>query len=320
MAEISKFFNSAPGDPRTYQASDFADYFGSVLSTGLLHTDNIPALEVKCDGNDLRTYVTPGKAIIQGYLYENTSNLYLEHALPEATYDRIDRIVLRLDKRNQSRFIRAFVKQGEPSANPVPPALQRDDFIYELSLAQIRVRANTSTLNPADLIDERLDENLCGLVHSLISIPTSQFQQQWNLYFNAKKNEIDAETLNYQQQLASDIAAFEQEWDTWFSGIQNSSYETPAGAQAKANQAEANAKAYLDNQKGQVNGVATLGPDGKVPAAQLNVSTTANAITITDSSGYYTGTDVEAALQEIGQTLNAMRGDLITSVNNVLNM
>lgn len=224
MAEISKFFNSAPGDPRTYQASDFADYFGSVLSTGLLHTDNIPALEVKCDGNDLRTYVTPGKAIIQGYLYENTSNLYLEHALPEPTLDRIDRIVLRLDKRNQSRYIRLFVKQGVPSSNPVPPELQRDDFIYELSLAQIRVRANTSTLNPADLIDERLDENLCGLVHSLISIPTSQFQAQWDLYFNAKKDEIDAETLNYLQQLASNIASFEQEWDTWFSGIQNEGF------------------------------------------------------------------------------------------------
>ncbi|PUF85658.1 MULTISPECIES: phage tail protein [unclassified Geobacillus] len=224
MAEISKFFNSAPGDPRTYQASDFADYFGSVLSTGLLHTDNIPALEVKCDGTDLRTYVTPGKAIIQGYLYENTSNLYLDHALPEPTLDRIDRIVLRLDKRNQSRYIRLFVKQGTPSENPVPPDLQRDDFIYELSLAQIRVRANTSTLNPADLIDERLDENLCGLVHSLISIPTSQFQAQWDLYFNAKKDEIDAETLNYLQQLASNITSFEQEWDTWFSGIQNEGF------------------------------------------------------------------------------------------------
>jgi hypothetical protein len=74
------------------------------------------------------------------------------------------------------------------------------------------------------------------------------------------------------------------------------------------------------SEKGQPNGVATLGPDGKVPASQLNVSTTANAITIADSGGYYTGADVESALQEIGQTLNAMRGDLITSVNNVLNM
>jgi hypothetical protein len=224
MAEISKFFNSAPGDPRTYQASDFADYFGSVLGTGLLHTDNIPALEVKCEGNDLRTYVTPGKAIMQGYLYENTSDLFVEHALPEATYDRIDRIVLRLDKRNQSRFIRAFVKQGEPSANPVPPALQRDDFIYELSLAQIRVRANTSTLNPADLIDERLDENLCGLVHSLISIPTSQFQAQWDLYFNAKKDEIDAETLAYEQELANKLIQYENDFNAWFADIQDTGF------------------------------------------------------------------------------------------------
>jgi hypothetical protein len=76
----------------------------------------------------------------------------------------------------------------------------------------------------------------------------------------------------------------------------------------------------LVSEKGAPNGVATLGPDGKVPASQLNVSTTASAITIADSGGYYTGANVEAALQEIGQTLNAMRGDLITSVNNVLNM
>lgn len=202
MAEISKFFNSAPGDPRTYQASDFADYFGSVLSTGLLHTDNIPALEVKCEGTDLRTYVTPGKAIMQGYLYENTSNLYLEHALPEPTLDRIDRIVLRLDKRNQSRFIKLFVKQGTASSNPVPPNLQRDDFIYELSLAQIRVRANTSTLNPADLIDERLDENLCGLVHSLISIPTSQFQQQWDEFMAGIQDEGFASAEEFNAHLA----------------------------------------------------------------------------------------------------------------------
>lgn len=172
----------------------------------------------------MRTYVTPGKAIIQGYLYENTSNLYLEHALPEPTLDRIDRIVLRLDKRNQSRYIRLFVKQGTPDENPVPPDLQRDDFIYELSLAQIRVRANTSTLNPADLIDERLDENLCGLVHSLISIPTSQFQAQWDLYFNAKKDEIDAETLAYEQELANKLIQYENDFNAWFADIQDTGF------------------------------------------------------------------------------------------------
>ncbi|WP_017728486.1 hypothetical protein [Halalkalibacterium ligniniphilum] len=187
--ELSKFFNSAPGDPRTYQASDFADYFGSVLSTGLLHTDNIPALAVGCEGTDLRTFVDPGRAIMQGYGYENTSRLYLEHALPEATLDRIDRIVLRLDKRNQSRFIRLFVVQGTAAETPVAPSLQRDEFVYELSLAQIRVRANTSTLNPADLVDERLDEQLCGLVNSLLTVPTSHFQAEWDAFMESVKDD-----------------------------------------------------------------------------------------------------------------------------------
>ncbi|MBH0166282.1 hypothetical protein IHV12_15270 [Fictibacillus sp. 7GRE50] len=199
--EKSIFFNSAPGDLRTYQASDFADYFGDVLSSGLLHTDSLPALQVQCDGTDLRTYVETGKAIIQGYAYENTTDLYLQHALPEATLDRIDRIILRLDKRNQSRFIKLFVLQGTAAAAPVAPTLQRDEFIFELSLAQIRVRANTSTLVPSDLIDERLDENLCGLVYSLISIPTSQFQAEWDAFMADIQSEGFAS--------ASDFAAHE---------------------------------------------------------------------------------------------------------------
>jgi hypothetical protein len=73
-----------------------------------------------------------------------------------------------------------------------------------------------------------------------------------------------------------------------------------------------------NTQKGAANGVATLGSDGKVPATQLNVSSSADKITITDTGGYYTGTHVEAALQEVGQTLNLMRGDLVTSTNNIL--
>lgn len=184
------FFNSSGGDVRQYQASDFAWYFDNILKSGLIHTDGVPELNVMCDGTDLRTYIVPGKAIIQGHAYENTSDLYLEHGLPEASLDRIDRIVLRLDKRNQSRWIRAFVKQGEPGSNPVAPSLQKDEFIHELSLAQIRVRANTSALNPADLADERLDESLCGLV----SIQDTGFVP-WGEYNNMVSQKADSDEV-----------------------------------------------------------------------------------------------------------------------------
>lgn len=182
MTQLYKFFNSAPGDPRTYQAADFADYFGSVLSTGLLHTDNVPGMAVSVEAGTLNTIVSTGKAIMDGHLYENTASLTLTHAIPEPDLDRIDRVVLRLDLSNAERSIKLRVLTGTPSATPVAPALTRSTFIYEISLAQILVRANTVQLLAGDLVDERLDENLAGLVYSLISIPTSQFQAEWDAF------------------------------------------------------------------------------------------------------------------------------------------
>lgn len=182
LTERYYFFNSGVGDPRVYEASHFAEYFGSVLSTGLLHTDEVPGMEVSVETGTLNTIVSAGKAIMKGRFYENTAPLTLTHDIPEVTLDRIDRIILRLNLSNAERNIKLMVLSGASSATPVAPALVRDNFIYDISLAQILVRANTVQLLPGDLIDERLDENLAGLVYSLISIPTSQFQAEWDAF------------------------------------------------------------------------------------------------------------------------------------------
>lgn len=188
------FFNSAPGDPRVYQAQDFANYFGLVLTSGILAVNNQMGLQVKADGTDMRVYVEPGKAIIKGNAYENTANEYLTVDLPEATENRIDRIVLRHDLTNANRHIKVFVKRGTASA---PPDLQRDNFVYEISLARVLLEANTSTIDPLNITDERMDENLAGIVHSMITVPTSQFQEQWDDWFN------------------TNVPAYEQEWQNF---------------------------------------------------------------------------------------------------------
>ncbi|MEK5038762.1 phage tail protein [Sporosarcina sp. FSL K6-3457] len=231
MAQHFKFFNSATGDKRTYQAQDFAEYFGSVLSTGLLHTDKTPGMSVSVEAGTLNTIVSAGKAIMSGHLYENTTPLTLVHSIPEPTLDRIDRIVLRLNLQNSERNILLHVKEGLSSANPVAPALQRDQFIYEISLAQVRIRANTVQLLPSDLVDERLKEDLCGLVYSLISIPTSQFQEQWDLFFLQKSAEVQQAADAYlqallaaEQALQNDLQNFQQTWDDWFSQQQSGSF------------------------------------------------------------------------------------------------
>ena len=52
---------------------------------------------------------------------------------------------------------------------------------------------------------------------------------------------------------------------------------------------------------------------------KLAPTPTTSSLTITDSGNYFGSNNVEGALQEIGQTLNGVRGSLIDSVNEILN-
>lgn len=211
MAERSLFFNSQLIDgeyDREYQAQDFAQYFGSVLSSGFLSIDGEMGLSTKIESGMLNSIVAPGKAIIRGHFYENTSDLTLEHAVPESQGDRIDRIVLRLDLRNDSRFVRLKVKEGVTSVNPQVPELQRDDFIYELGVATVRLRANTSSLESEDLTDTRLDDDVGGIVNSLVSVPHEEFRRMWDEFF-----------ANFSEEL-------EQEWREYLEGVKDLGFTT----------------------------------------------------------------------------------------------
>lgn len=288
LAQKSWFFNSAIGDPRIYQASDFAQYFGKVLSTGLLHVDEVPGLLVSADGTDLSTYVEPGGAIMEGYSYENTDNEYLTHSLPEVNLDRIDRIVLRLDKKNANRYIKLFVIEGEPGLNPIAPTLQRDNLVWELSLAQVRIRANTSTINSTDVLDERLDRDVCGLVFSLISKPAPADIQTGEYAVTA--------TVEGQTDFEIPLQSFDKVGDglkVFVSGkkAEYSSYEVLYPRTVRFNIGlPINTKVEFDIIRGRV----LLEDDYVV---------TAGAVGIVDSGNYYDSDNVQGALQQIGQTL-----------------
>lgn len=288
MAQKSWFFNSAIGDPRIYQASDFAHYFGKVLSTGLLHNDEVPGLLVKAGGSDLRTYVEPGGAIMEGYAYENTDNEYLTHSLPEVNLDRIDRIVLRLDKKNANRYIKLFVIEGEPSLTPVAPALQRDSLVWELSLAQVRVRANTSTINTTDVLDERTDRAVCGLVYSLISKPApADIQTGGYAVTSTEEGQTDFEIPLMSFDIVGDGLTVYVEGEK----APFSSYELIYPRTVRFNVGKSiNTLVEFDVIRGRI----LLEDDYVVTAGEVG---------IVDGGGYFESENVEGAFQKIGKAL-----------------
>jgi len=158
------FFNSFNGD-RVYDAADFASYFSKLVSNGIFYTI---ATNLKVSaGAGMTVIVAAGSAWINGYSYENTTDLTLTVPAANGINDRIDRVVLRWS--NLDRDIQLAVKTGTAAASPTPPALTRNGDIYELGLADVKVDRAAASIPSGNISDTRLDTNLCGTVNALIS-------------------------------------------------------------------------------------------------------------------------------------------------------
>lgn len=235
MAEHYYMFDSVDGD-REYTAQDFADYFNELLTTGVFYRNNQPSLRAT-RSTGLNTQVDIGAAYVEGYVYRNTSSLELLHAAGHASYPRIDRIVIRLDKSLSNRYVRAFIKEGTPASSPQPPSLERNDMVYEISLARVRVNAGASTI--ASIVDDRLNQSVCGVVSSIIEVPTDVFVREWDSFYTTivqqvhkivsdYEKTIDENTdaanqslSDYVDQLQSNIDNYEEEFREWFDQQQN---------------------------------------------------------------------------------------------------
>ncbi|MCS3921954.1 hypothetical protein M2325_000639 [Methanococcus voltae PS] len=162
--EFSMPFDSVGADERLYNAEDFADFFKMFVSNGVSGLyDN---LKVSANGQNMKTSVSAGTAMINGKYYKNTEAIEFSHMALSPGQNRIDRIVLRLDNSESNRNIKIMLLTGELSDNPQPPILTRNDNIYELSLAQVKLTGGRNYLTTEDIIDERTDEAVCGVMHS----------------------------------------------------------------------------------------------------------------------------------------------------------
>ncbi len=135
------------------------------MSNGIFYrsADNLKA----APGVGMAATVAPGSAWIRGYRYENTAALSLQLETAHGVHPRIDRVALRLD--NAARTIQMVVLTGVAAASPTAPALTRTADIYELGLADITIQKAVTELNAANVTDTRLNNDLCGLVNSLVS-------------------------------------------------------------------------------------------------------------------------------------------------------
>ncbi|PER25442.1 hypothetical protein [Bacillus cereus] len=219
--EKSSFFNSIRGD-RKYKAEDWANYFNKFITNGYF-PNAANNLQVIASATGMNVTLKSGVAWINGYMYNNTSDLTLSVEKADNILSRIDRIVLRCDF--AKREIRAYVKKGTSASSPDAPSLQRDADAFELAVAEVRVEYMNDIIAQKDVTDLRLNKDLCGVVNSLLQADTTTiFNQYWDWFIRTKeKHELDnATTIADLQKFVDDNKKkYNQEFDAWFEGIKD---------------------------------------------------------------------------------------------------
>lgn len=198
MALTYGFFNSINAD-RRYNSDQMSAYFKGLISRGVLQ-DYGDGFRVTANSG-LSVSIGTGRAFFSdGRWIENDAAVTLTLSAANVTNPRIDRIVLRKDSTSAVRACSVVIKTGTPAASPVAPGLTNADGIEEMSLAQIRINANVTTITTASINDERPNESVCGFVTGLIEqIGTeelfAQYRAAWDEWFISVKADMVSATL-----------------------------------------------------------------------------------------------------------------------------
>lgn len=168
---------------RLYEAEIFRKYFAKFLSNGVYfgkynnYGEN--SMKVTADGG-LNIRISKGAGLIDGADFENEEERIVTLERPTSG-SRLDRIVVKFDKSLAERNIYLIVKEGNGT---IPAVLQRDDNVYEICLAEVTVKS-TSNIEESDVLDKRLNTELCGIVNSLISVDGEELYQTFQEYIDS---------------------------------------------------------------------------------------------------------------------------------------
>lgn len=203
MAEIrGGFFENTD-----YKAEDFALSHEAIITQGVVAdvTEDTKDALLVLPGEDMKILVNPGYCWIAGgvglFFGCAPATVQLSVSSADATYTRIDRVIVRKDSNNKIFSIE--ILKGVASSAPEAPALTRNGTIDEICLAEITVPAGTIEITQSMIVDKRHDTSVCGISQSALNkIDTSKvfagYEAQWA--------ELMAQWAELMGQLAEDPA------------------------------------------------------------------------------------------------------------------
>lgn len=161
-------FTSDGGDRKVY-TKDFRQLFSKYFTNGVFDGGFAvtPATGMKVN-------ISSGWCNINGVFgySEETVEKQIETVSSETYFN----IVLRLDDNKATRNIEIYVVKGTSS----PAELTRNETVYELCIARIKVGVNNQSITLSMIEDTRLNTDLCGIVANAVqTLNTDTYYNQF---------------------------------------------------------------------------------------------------------------------------------------------
>lgn len=152
--------NNYPIYDRAVDSTLLSNVINEFVSTGVFIKES-NGFSVSA-GEGMTVVVSPGSAIIRGTTCIEKDERTLTVQAADSNYDRIDSIILRYNNNEDVRAIDLYILQGTASSSPVQPSLTRDDYIYEIAIANIYIPVNSIAISNERITDTRGDSSRCG--------------------------------------------------------------------------------------------------------------------------------------------------------------
>lgn len=200
MALTSGFYNSVNGD-RKYNAEQLSSIFDGLINDGILYNVgnrfNITALS----GNNIQ--IGSGRAWFNHTWVYNDSNYTISLEDSSPLLNRIDAVVLEINRNSDIRSSQIMIIKGEESSSPSNPTLIKNEYQNQYPLAYIYRKANSSSITQED-ITIKVGTEECPYVTGILPV-----------------EDID----KFIEEASNDIAGLKYDSEVFYNDIENNSYK-----------------------------------------------------------------------------------------------
>lgn len=208
MSVTSGFFNSLNSD-RRYNAEQMSAIFDGVINDGVFASIGT-AFSVSADSG-FTVNVGIGRAWFDSIWVYNDAILPLTFDIPEVVLDRIDAIVIEINKTEEVRAGSIKIIKGSPATFPQEPTLTKNAYVTQYPLAYVTIRAGASSITQG-VITSKIGTSDCPYITGILQVQNidnivAQWQAQWTEWY---ANQTEMGEIQLDQMTDA--------WDQWFAG------------------------------------------------------------------------------------------------------